>query len=87
MKLGFVHGQTTRSAAHTETACSRNPELVNPGMILIIMYHGNGLDQTDLVERVDGGLLRTIEGSTDTSRTSLAERAPGDLPLKEGLHA
>ncbi len=46
----------------------RNPELVRAGMVFI-MDHGGGLGHTGLVERVDGGLITTIEGNTDASRT------------------
>jgi hypothetical protein len=45
-----------------------NPELVKPGMIFII-DHGKGLGHTGLVERVAGGLLTTMEGNTDASKT------------------
>jgi hypothetical protein len=45
-----------------------NPELVKPGMIFI-MDHGGGLGHTGLVEKVEGGLITTIEGNTDASRT------------------
>jgi hypothetical protein len=45
-----------------------NPDVVKPGMIFI-MDHGGGLGHTGLVEKVTGGLLTTIEGNTDASRT------------------
>lgn len=45
-----------------------NPGLVKPGMIFI-MDHGGGLGHTGLVERIEGGLITTIEGNTDASRT------------------
>jgi hypothetical protein len=45
-----------------------NPDVVKPGMIFI-MDHGGGLGHTGLVEKVAGGLLTTIEGNTDASRT------------------
>ena len=45
-----------------------NPDLVKPGMIFII-NHGGGLGHTGLVEKVTGGLIATIEGNTDASRT------------------
>ena len=45
-----------------------NPVLVRAGMIFI-MDHGGGLGHTGLVEKVAGGLLTTIEGNTDASRT------------------
>ena len=45
-----------------------NPDMVKPGMIFI-MDHGGGWGHTGLVERVAGGLLATIEGNTDASRT------------------
>jgi hypothetical protein len=43
-----------------------NPAEVRPGMIFI-MDHGGGLGHTGLVEKVDGGLLTTIEGNTDAT--------------------
>ncbi|MBT0666022.1 CHAP domain-containing protein [Geobacter pelophilus] len=45
-----------------------NPGLVKPGMVFI-MDHGGGLGHTGLVEKVTGGMLTTIEGNTDASRT------------------
>lgn len=45
-----------------------NPALVKPGMIFV-MDHGRGLGHTGLIEKVNGGLLTTIEGNTDASRT------------------
>jgi hypothetical protein len=46
----------------------QDPSLVKPGMIFII-DHGGGLGHTGFVERVDGGMLTTIEGNTDASKT------------------
>jgi hypothetical protein len=43
-----------------------NPDLVRAGMIFI-MDHGGGLGHTGLVERVQGGLITTIEGNTNTA--------------------
>lgn len=45
-----------------------NPDLLTPGMIFI-MDHGRGLGHTGLIERVSGGILTTIEGNTDASKT------------------
>ena len=45
-----------------------DPGRVEPGMIFI-MDHGGGRGHTGLVERVAGGLLHTIEGNTDASKT------------------
>lgn len=45
-----------------------NPGLVKPGMVFI-MDHGGGLGHTGLVEKVSGGMLTTIEGNTDASKT------------------
>lgn len=45
-----------------------NPGLIKPGMIFIMDF-GGGAGHTGLVERVDGGLLTTLEGNTDASRT------------------
>jgi hypothetical protein len=45
-----------------------NPGNIAPGMIFII-NHGAGKGHTGLVEKVEGGLLTTIEGNTDASMT------------------
>jgi hypothetical protein len=45
-----------------------DPSLITPGMIFVI-DHGGGLGHTGLVESVAGGLLSTIEGNTDASKT------------------
>jgi CHAP domain len=45
-----------------------NPALVRPGMVFI-MSHGKGKGHTGIVESVKGGLLSTIEGNTDASKT------------------
>ena len=47
---------------------ANNPELVRSGMIFIMDY-GAGLGHTGLVEAVEGGLMTSIEGNTDASRT------------------
>ncbi|ACM21537.1 peptidoglycan-binding domain protein, putative [Geotalea daltonii FRC-32] len=62
-----------RATSHGATRIGRsqavgNPELVKPGMVFI-MDHGGGLGHTGLVEKVAGGLLTTIEGNTDASKT------------------
>jgi hypothetical protein len=46
----------------------RNPGLVRAGMVFI-MDHGGGLGHTGLVEKLEGGLMTTIEGNTDASRS------------------
>lgn len=45
-----------------------NPALVRSGMVFI-MDHGAGMGHTGLVEEVEGGLMTTLEGNTDASRT------------------
>lgn len=45
-----------------------DPAQVKPGMVFI-MDHGRGLGHTGLVEKVAGGLITTIEGNTDASKT------------------
>jgi hypothetical protein len=45
-----------------------DPSLLAPGMIFI-MDHGGGFGHTGIIERVNGGLLSTIEGNTDASKT------------------
>jgi hypothetical protein len=37
--------------------------------MVFIMDHGAGKGHTGLVERVEGGLITTIEGNTDASKT------------------
>jgi hypothetical protein len=50
------------------SAATADPSLVKPGMVFI-MDHGGGLGHTGLVEKVNGGLLTTLEGNTDASKT------------------
>ncbi len=45
-----------------------DPSLVKAGMMFII-DHGGGLGHTGLIEKVEGGLITTIEGNTDASKT------------------
>lgn len=45
-----------------------NPALVKPGMVFIMDF-GGGAGHTGFVETVDGGLLTTVEGNTDASKT------------------
>jgi len=49
-------------------AAKADPALIKPGMAFI-MDHGGGLGHTGLVEKVAGGLLTTLEGNTDASKT------------------
>jgi hypothetical protein len=58
------HGaRRIRAAEALDTA-----DAVKPGMLFII-DHGHGLGHTGIIEQVAGGLLTTIEGNTDASRT------------------
>ncbi len=50
------------------SAAKADPSMVKPGMIFII-DHGAGKGHTGLVESVAGGLLTTVEGNTDASKT------------------
>jgi hypothetical protein len=45
---------------------ARNPDLVRSGMVFI-MDHGGGLGHTGMVESVQGGLITTVEGNTNTA--------------------
>ncbi|WP_290874321.1 CHAP domain-containing protein [Aquabacterium sp.] len=45
-----------------------DPGLVQPGMLFIMAFTG-GTGHTGFIERVEGGLLHTIEGNTDASKT------------------
>jgi CHAP domain len=45
-----------------------DPSRLAPGMIFI-MDHGGGFGHTGIVAQVNGGLLSTIEGNTDASKT------------------
>lgn len=51
-----------------KSQASSDPSLIKAGMIFII-DHGGGLGHTGLIEKVDGGLITTIEGNTDASKT------------------
>jgi CHAP domain/Putative peptidoglycan binding domain len=45
-----------------------DPSLIEPGMVFIMDYRA-GRGHTGFVEQVAGGILHTIEGNTDASRT------------------
>jgi hypothetical protein len=65
------HWQRAKTAGATRIPASQtvqNPALIKPGMVFI-MDHGGGLGHTGLVESVAGGILTTIEGNTDASKT------------------
>lgn len=47
---------------------AKDSSQVKAGMIFV-MDHGKGLGHTGLVEKVAGGLITTIEGNTDASKT------------------
>jgi len=49
-------------------AATDDPSLVQAGMVFI-MDHGSGMGHTGLVEKVNGGVITTIEGNTDASKT------------------
>lgn len=59
-----AHGATRVLAKDARRDASR----VRPGMVFTI-DHGRGLGHSGFVERIDAGLLRTIENNTDASRT------------------
>lgn len=52
----------------SKSEATANPALVLPGMVFV-MDHGGGLGHSGLVERVEGGLIHTLEGNTDASKT------------------
>jgi len=49
-------------------AATADPSLLKPGMIFIMDF-GKGAGHTGLIETVVGGILSTIEGNTDASKT------------------
>lgn len=51
-----------------KSQATADPGLVRPGMIFIMDF-GGGAGHTGLVEKITGGLLTTIEGNTDASKT------------------
>ena len=59
---------TTGATRFTTARALADLELVQPGLIFIV-DHGGGFGHTGFVERVDGGILTTLEGNTDASRT------------------
>ena len=63
-QLAETHGATRILA----TSAAANPALVHAGAMFVI-DHGQGLGHTGLVETVVGGLLTTLEGNTDGSRS------------------
>ena len=65
------HWNRAQSAGATRIPKSQaiaDPARVQPGMVFIMDF-GGGAGHTGLVEQVDGGLMTTIEGNTDASKT------------------
>lgn len=62
------HAQSKGARRILKSQAVNDPSLVKAGMIFII-DHGSGLGHTGLIESVDGGLITTIEGNTDASKT------------------
>jgi hypothetical protein len=52
----------------TTTRALANHDLVHPGLIFV-MDHGAGFGHTGFVERIDAGILTTLEGNTDASKS------------------
>lgn len=52
----------------TRAEAVANPALVQPGMVFIMDF-GGGAGHTGFVVRIEGGLLHTVEGNTDASKT------------------
>jgi hypothetical protein len=52
----------------TNAQAVADPAALRPGMIFVI-DHGSGLGHSGLIERVAGGIIETIEGNTDASKT------------------
>ena len=65
------HWNRAQSAGATRVPKNQaiaDPSRVHPGMVFIMDF-GGGAGHTGLVEQVDGGLMTTIEGNTDASKT------------------
>ncbi|PXX45308.1 CHAP domain-containing protein [Undibacterium pigrum] len=52
----------------TSAQAIADPSLIQPGMIFV-MDHGGGLGHSGMIESVAGGIIFTIEGNTDASKT------------------
>jgi CHAP domain len=67
----LAHWNGAKSTSATRIPRSKavnHPALVKAGMVFIMDY-GGGAGHTGLVESVHGGIIFTIEGNTDASRT------------------
>ncbi len=60
--------QSTGATRIPKSQATADPSLVQPGMIFVMDF-GGGAGHTGLVEQVDGGLITTVEGNTDASKT------------------
>lgn len=67
--LAHWNGAPGRGARRISAADARNnPSLVKPGMVFIMDF-GGGKGHTGFVLAVRGGMVDTVEGNTDASRT------------------
>lgn len=60
----LAHWNNSRAKKITTANAVNNPALVKPGQIFI-MDHGGGFGHTGIVESVNGGFIRTIEGNSN----------------------
>jgi hypothetical protein len=63
------HWNRTKGKKIPAAAAVDNPGLLKPGQIFII-NHGRGSGHTGLVEGIEGGFLRTIEGNSNPEGSS-----------------
>jgi hypothetical protein len=64
----WTSAQSAGARRVTKSQATADPALVKPGMIFIMDF-GGGAGHTGLVEEITGGLITTIEGNTDASKT------------------
>ncbi|MDB5246708.1 MAG: peptidoglycan-binding protein [Segetibacter sp.] len=60
----LFHWKNTSGTKIPTAEAINNPSLIKPGNIFI-MDHGKGMGHTGLVEKVEGGIIHTIEGNSN----------------------
>lgn len=60
-----THWNKTKGNKISTEQAVNNPALIKPGSVFII-DHGKGFGHTGIVEKVEGGIIHTIEGNSNT---------------------
>jgi hypothetical protein len=62
----LAHWNNSKGKKIESKKAIENPSLVKPGQVFIL-DHGSGKGHTGIIEKVEGGIIHTIEGNSNTA--------------------